>query len=61
MFGSPLNKKPISTSESCKIKVKRDKYGRISSLESNNKCSKEEVKVFTDSLRENPNLDTDEN
>jgi len=52
MFGSPINKKPITSSENCKIKIKRDKIGRISSLETNGKCSREEVKVFSEGIRE---------
>lgn len=44
--------KPKQNSEGCKIKVKRDRVGRISGIETNGKCTKDEVQVFRENLKD---------
>ncbi|MFW9880960.1 MAG: hypothetical protein ACFFG0_48480 [Candidatus Thorarchaeota archaeon] len=36
--------------DGCKVKVHRDKYGRIRSIESNGKCTKSELDIFRENL-----------
>jgi hypothetical protein len=38
--------------EGCKIKVSRDEQGRIKSISTNGKCSKEEVAIFRENLNQ---------
>lgn len=34
----------------CKIKVRRDSSGRVSSIETNGRCSKQELEIFRDNM-----------
>ena len=38
------------SNEGCKIKVKRDSQGRVSAIETNGKCKKEEVELFRQNM-----------
>lgn len=44
----PMNN--IQNSEGCKIKVKRDSQGRVSAIETNGKCKREEVELFKQNM-----------
>lgn len=46
----PNQQKPINNSSGCKIKVRRDSSGRISGIETNGRCSKQELEIFKENL-----------
>ena len=48
-FKKPIQRVPRQE-EGCKIKVNRDKMGRIKSISTNGKCSKSEIDVFRENL-----------
>ena len=53
MFENKFQKKPIvvkPTGEGCKIKVSRDTHGRVTSIETNGKCQKDEIQLFKENL-----------
>lgn len=52
MFENKFAHKPVQRqlSEGCKIKVNRDKMGRIKSVTTNGKCSKAEMEIFKDNM-----------
>ena len=47
-------KKPIvkKESEGCEIKVRRDNAGRVIGVKTNNQCSKSELELFRENIRE---------
>jgi len=44
-------------SNGCKIKVRRDQSGRISSIETNGLCSKQELEIFKENINLSEELD----
>ena len=49
-FGRPQQR--IEKSEGCKIKVNRDKEGRVSGIKTNGRCKKEEIDIFKENMKE---------
>ena len=52
--------RPIQQKDGCKIKVRRDSNGRISSIESNGACTKSEIDVFRENLGLKNSEDSDD-
>lgn len=48
----PLRKKPIEK-EGCKVKIKRDKMGKVVGYETNGKCSPKELEMLNERHVEN--------
>ena len=48
MFGNPINRKPVISSENCKIKIKKTTKGKEIQFSGN--CSKEQISIAKDNL-----------
>ena len=51
-FNPPHQSRPIQKNDSdgCKIRVGRDKSGKIRSISTNGKCSKSELEIFRENI-----------